>query len=277
MNRYLKWPDVITPALVAACLVCVLAIGLETDWGRDLKRDVPMPLGKATNQTQASMLPAFTLGSLDTAFPESLNRPLFMPTRRPVPSAAPQAAMKRGQFILVGTNRTKEFGDSAMLKEVSSNKTAIVKAGTTIQDMTVKTVEADRVVLQLGEETEELVMKARANPRPALPAQGGPAGLAPMPAALPPGARPPAGAPPAANVPSPQTAAPGAGIFGGGVPVATPGTPANVNQPQSGVVPPSFGQPRQAASGAAQEAVPGRPTPEEILERRRRARAQQTP
>jgi len=273
MNRYLKWPDVMTPLLVAACLACLLAIGIETDWGRSLKRDVPLSAGRPLSQAQTQLLPALSLGSLDSAFPESLNRPLFMPTRRPVPAAAPQAAMKRGQYILVGTSRTKEFGDSAMLKEVSSNKTAIVKVGNTIQDMTVKTVEADRVVLQLGEETEELVMKARAIPRPAMPTQAA-ALQGPGPAAMPQGPRPAGPVPQVANVSAPQSAASGAGIFGGSVPAASPGMPAAMNQPQSGFVPPGFVQPRPT-SGGTQEAEPRRPTPEEILERRRRARAQQ--
>lgn len=274
MRRYLEWPAVITTLLLAGCVLCLLAIAVQTDFGREWRRDAPLPAMRPAKAADALMLPEFRLAALEAGFAESAARPLFMPGRRPVPAATSAPTMKRGQFQLVGTSRTKEFGDSAMLKDVASNKTAVVKVGTTIRDMTLESVGPDRVVLKLGDETEELVMKAQ--PRSASPA---------MPAAP----RPP-GAPGATPAPGPANAAaaaPGAGIFGGQT--AAPGPqPVTALPPGAQFAPGAPGSPTvfpgapgsnvSPASGTSgNTATPRAPTAEEILERRRRARAQQAP
>jgi general secretion pathway protein N len=271
MNRYLQWPGIISTALVAACVLCLIVLGLETNWGREFRREATVESMRPAKAADAAILPAATLLPLDAGFPESGARPLFMPSRRAVPAAAPAPKMTRGLFVLVGTSRTKEFGDSAMLKEISTNKTSIVAVDATIRDMTVAEVGPDKVVLKLGDETEELVLKARPQARPA---------------GTPPGAASP-GAMPQIGQAAP---APGAGIFGGAPAPATatrpntgpipqppasigmpgaPGTPAVFPGAGSNIAPPN--PPGTSQPGAQ----PRAPTPEEILERRRRARAQQ--
>ncbi len=272
MNRYLQWPGIISTVLVTGSAVCVVALGIETNWGREFRRDAKIDPMRPAKAAEAAMLPTAALPPLDAGYPESGARPLFMPTRRPVPAAAPAAAMKRGQFVLVGTSRTKEFGDSALLKEIATNKTSIVAAGATIKDMVLAEVGPDKVLLKLGDETEELVMKAKAQARP----PGAPTPPGPIPA------RPgmPSGSIPA--MPPSMQSAPGAGIFGGPAPAPAPVPVAAQNPvpiapgaPGSPTVFP--GAPGSAiVPGAAQPATqPRAPTPEEILERRRRARAQQ--
>jgi hypothetical protein len=280
MKRYLQWPGIISTIIVVGIVLCLLALGAETNWGRQLRYQPVIDAQRPAQAASAALVPSAALASLDTGFTESADRPLFMPTRRPVPTAAASTAMKRGQFLLVGTSRSKEFGDSAMLKEIATNKTSVVKAGATIKDMTVESINADKVVLKVGEETEELVMKARpGTPAPAAPSGPIPAGPGRLPPAMAgqPGmtAQP---APAGMLQPAPMTA-PGAGIFGG---------PANVTVPPgSQIVPGAPGTPTVfpgapgtniAPAPAKPGVAPGRPaTPEEILERRRRARAQQTP
>lgn len=274
MRRYLEWPAVMTTLLVLGCVICLLAIAFQTNWGREWRRDATLPAMRPAKAAVAPMLPEFRLAALDAGFPESASRPLFMPNRRPVPSAASAPTMKRGQFLLVGTSRTKEFGDSAMLKDVASNKTTVVKLGATIRDMTLESVGPDRAVLKLGDETEELVMKAQ--PKAATPS----ASTVPRPPGTPAAASTPA-------VPNTAAASPGAGIFGGQPATSgqqpsqplPPGTQFAPGAPGSPTVfpgaPGSSITPANAASGAAP--TPRAPTAEEILERRRRARAQQAP
>lgn len=271
MSRYLEWPRIITTVLIAGCAICVLAIGLETGWGQNVRRTPPIPTMLPAKAADFAMLPTYSLPALEAGFKESAERPLFMPSRRPVPVAAATPRMKPGQFVLVGTSRTKEFGDSAMLKEVATSKTSIVKAGATIRDMTLESVGADRIVLKLGDETEELVMKAQ--PRPAGPAS--PAASRPNSASMP---------IPATMAPGPGAVAAGSGIFGGPSPgpaAAPPSTaarpPIMPGAPGSPTVfpgaPGSAIAPNASQPGSSPQSRP--PTPEEILERRRRARAQQ--
>jgi general secretion pathway protein N len=272
VSRYLEWPRIITSVLIVGCVACALAILLETDWGREWRRDVSLPAMGPAKSADAAMLPPFKLSALESGFSESAERPLFMPTRRPVPAATAVPAMKRGQFQLVGTSRTKEFGDSAMLKDIATNKTSVVKVGTTIKDMTLESVGPDKVVLKLGEEAEELVMKAQAKP-------GASAGI---PAARPPGA---AAMPSQPSPAATSASAPGAGIFGGASPASGP-QPAMAQPAPSQIVPGAPGSPtvfpgapgsniNAPAGSPGASAQPRAPTPEEILERRRRARAQQ--
>lgn len=271
MRRYLEWPAVLTTFLVAGCILCLLAIAVQTNWGREWRRDASLPAMRPAKAADAPMLPEFRLAALDAGFPESASRPLFMPNRRPVPAAASAPTMKRGQFQLVGTSRTKEFGDSAMLKDVASNKTTVVKLGATIRDMTLDSVGSDRAVLKLGDETEELVMKAQ--PKAAAPSAPSAVRAPGTPAA-------PAN-PVASNTAAPAPAqAPGAGIFGSQPATALPpGTQFAPGAPGSPTVfpgaPGSNITPASPSSGTT--ATPRAPTPEEILERRRRARAQQAP
>lgn len=271
MRRYFEWPAILTTLLVAGCLMCLLVIAIQTNWGREWRRDALLPSMRPAKPTDAAMLPEFKLAPLDAGFAESAARPLFMPNRRPVPAAASAPTMKRGQFQLVGTSRTKEFGDSAMLKDIAANKTTVVKVGATIRDMTLESVGPDRAVLKLGDETEELIMKAQPKSNPA----------AGSPAPRPPGSPAPAPIPAMANTP-----APGAGIFGGQpatpaptTPALPPGTQFAPGAPGSPTVfPGAPGSNIAPASGTpGTTAAPRAPTAEEILERRRRARAQQAP
>lgn len=273
MRRYFEWPAIVTTLLLAGCILCLLAIAIQTNWGREWRRDAALPSMRPAKPSDAAMLPEFKLAPLDAGFAESAARPLFMPNRRPVPAAASAQTMKRGQFQLVGTSRAKEFGDSAMLKEIASNKTTVVKVGATIRDMTLESVGPDRAVLRLGDETEELAMKAQPKSNPS----------AASPGPRPPGSPGPAPAPSAAMTNSP---APGAGIFGGqpatpapAAPALPPGTQFAPGAPGSPTVfPGAPGSNVTPASGTpGTTATPRAPTADEILERRRRARAQQAP
>jgi hypothetical protein len=245
IKALLRGPYLFSALLAAGIVLTLVAIGLETDWGR-AGHSVPVVKRMAPAMiADAGLLPAFSLAPIDQVSPQAGERPLFVPTRRPAPVAvAIQAsAMHKGQFLLQGTSITKDFGDVAMLKEVATNRTYVVRKGLQLNGITVDMVEPSRVLLKQGEETEDLGIKTQEPTKGAPLAQVPSGSIFPQPA-------PPA---PAAAVPKP----PGT--------VAAPATnPPAASQPAHTAVP----QPAAASQTPL--------TPEEILARRRAARSQQT-
>lgn len=167
----------------------------------------------------AKLLPPFSLAADSGQEPETVARPLFVPTRRPSPPALATAAtaMRRGQFVLTGV--TIAPGTSfAFLRESATGKTHSVKVGSQINGIAVDKVEPRQIVLRQGEETEILALNVQAPARTAAaptPVTGVPGlGGVPVPgkaAQVPPpvaGASAPGGAPPApVAAPAPQGAA----------------------------------------------------------------------
>ena len=145
-------------------------IGFETDWGYAL-RSAAKSAGAARKAEMVAMLPAFTLTPLETGYRESGERPLFLPTRRPVlATAVSQVVMKKGQFKLTGTSIAPDLS-VAYLQEVSSGKTIRVTKGLEINGIKLDVVEASRVVLKQGDDSEELTLRTAASPpRPPTPA-----------------------------------------------------------------------------------------------------------
>lgn len=202
----------LTAMLGATALGAVAVVGLETDWGKQL-RATGTPERPAAGGTElAPALPAFKLGDADTVFRESGERPLFTPTRRPplpVQAAAVQQ-MKRGQFKLAGTVVNADTS-VAYLVEIAGNKTLRVNKGAEVlgqAGLVVDSVEPSRVVLKMGDETEILELRTAASPpKPPVP-------LGAVPGQVPPGA------------PVTATVAPGTGL---------PANVAGINQPPAAV------------------------------------------
>jgi len=246
IKQFLAWPYALTSVLCAAAVLLIAGIGLEIDWGQGISRRLAERRMAPATPPEAKLLPAFAMPPLAPGFPETLDRPLFVPTRRPPPAAASgQIEFKPGQFVLLGTSITKEFGDIAIVKELATNKSFSVRRGEQINGITVETVEPNRIVLKLGASTEEVAMKTQASPK------GPPPGAVPTPQ------------PGAAQFPRPGM--PASGTPGG----VTPGVvrPATV---VPGLPPGAPGNPKTTAGPQNQ------PTPEEILARRRAARGQAT-
>ncbi len=174
------------------------AIGVETGFGSAIRPALPTPTGMARSSDILATQPVFALPPLDSAFKETGERPLFTPSRRPaaVNLAANVPAMKKGQFKLNGTSVSNDLA-LAFLFETATGKTVRITKGKEINGMMLETVEANRIVLKQGEETEELTLRTAASP-PAPPKP--PAPPAPVPSA--PGSPPMPGNPgaPLANV-----------------------------------------------------------------------------
>ena len=201
--------------LIGALIVGSLAvIGYETEWGTNIRPHSAPVLGQVAKSGDTSLLPAFGLPAMDEGFKQTVDRPLFLPTRRPVPVlvGAVQPSMKKGQFRLAGTvvNRDLPY---AFLVEIATGKGMRVAMGTEIisTGISVASVDAVRVVLKQGDETEELTLRTASSPRP--------------PVALP--------GVPGVAVPGPIQRPPTAGVVVGPIPVA-PAAPVPADQVPTG-------------------------------------------
>ena len=170
--------------LIGALVLGLLAvIGVETQWGSSLRQ----PSGLMTGQAAAkggdtSLLPAFGLPAIDAGFKETLDRPLFVPSRRPVPVVigASQPVMKKGQFRLAGTVINKDL-PYVFLVEIATGKGLRVARGADIMSsgISVAEIDASRVVLKQGDETEELSLRTASSPPPRAAALPGAPGAPP--------------------------------------------------------------------------------------------------
>jgi general secretion pathway protein N len=222
---------VLTTILTGALVAVTAVIAWETDFGQRLWGESTGQGVSAAASEAPKLLPAFKLGALETGYKETLERPLFVPTRRPAPAGAgTQTAMKKGQFRLAGTTVSEQVS-VAYLYEIATNKTHRINKGSEISGMMLESVASNRVTLKQGEEIEELVLRTSTSPRPPPP----PAQTA---GAAPPGAAPnPPGSPPSGTA----TAQAPAGVALPGMPGGNFGPPGQAGAP-----------PAMAAAGAAQ-------------------------
>ena len=265
-------PRYVISATLGVLLLAALAIiGWETDWGRAIGGTN----GYAGTSKRASLdtkvLPQFMLAPLSPAgsgYREIVERPLFIPTRRPAPAGnSTQIAMKKGQFRLAGTTVSDQLS-VAYLFETSTNKTLRVNKGADVNGITVASESSNRVLLKQGDETEELLLRSSNSPKPPPPpppppvaaagqtpgAPGTPSGMANMaqgqpsmagqpPAFSPPGVNVQPGLPPGAAMNAPPMPS---GINAGGPSMPGVQNPAMANPNNPAAVPPA-GDPNEPA------------------------------
>ncbi len=167
----------VVPAVLGVLLTgAVVAIGIETDAGRKWRADIPAGDRAISARTDENLPPPFTLPAPDTGFKETVERPLWVWTRRPSPAGSTAQAMKKGQFKLAGTSVNKTLS-VAYLVDTATGKTVSVMMGKEINGITLDLVEAGRVVLKQGDDTEELRLATAPSPKivapPPVPGQPG--------------------------------------------------------------------------------------------------------
>jgi hypothetical protein len=192
-----------------------VVIGLEVAFGSSLAKALETGETRQGIPADAKLLPSLVAVGPEQAYPETVARPLFIPTRRPAPDAPPVAAtaLQKGQFVLQGTIVVGE-NRVAMLREKSSGKVVRVEQGKEFNGMKVVSIEKEAVTLGVGADEEKLVLNvvkptgaaAAASPGPFAPATPAPAPAGGLPVPGQTGAGPapvpapnPAGAPPLAN------------------------------------------------------------------------------
>ena len=259
----------LTTVLGVLLVSTLAAIGFETDWGRSLMGG-RFTGGSANAPTlDTKVLPPFALAPLSpsgSGYRETIERPLFIPTRRPAPAGnSAQMAMKKGQFRLAGTTVSEQIS-VAYLFETGTNKTHRVNKGSDINGMTVDSVSANRVVLKQGDETEELSLRPSTSPRPPPPPQVAGAPPAPGQPLGTPVAQAMGGAAPSQPLAAPPGFAPPGGTFQAGMGQAAPPGIGQAVAP-SGARPPGAPAAAQDADPAAASAAPD---PNQPQQRRRR-------
>lgn len=225
-EKYLAIALALAALLLAGVLLWEWERGLALE--RDLRkmRNIPVTAIRAQN-----ILPEFSLPAADTGFPELIARSLFSVNRRSSASASKGgvAAMKKGQFVLVGVLITPKQ-KSALLRDVQTNKTETVAMASAVRGMTLGEVEPSRAVLHQGAESEELTLNVQTGPKSAVSARPPAPPAPPTPVATPP-------APPASAASAPARAASATSQ-----PASAPGAPAKpaatASSPQAPSLPP---------------------------------------
>ena len=261
-----RYPLIAALGIVAALLLVVLA--LEYGAGNALRERLGASGASRPAVVETKLLPPMPVVNPDVEYAETAARPLFIATRRPAPAAAQASAtpvMNKGQFTLTGVTIV---GDTkiALLREKSSGRVVRVEQGKDVNGITVAKIEPEKVTLTQGGDEEVvamLVSKGAPPPNaPPVPVASAAGPFAPQPTAQPSGFTP--GVNPATRAAPP------------GVPVAAPAPP-----PQQPPVNPNtlFG-PRPGSALDPTTATPPTSaaplTPEELLERRRARRNQQS-
>jgi len=266
----------ITAALCAVGVLLALVIAAEVLFGmRRAPAGAAGTPGTPANSAfvEAKLMPSLGSASAEQAYPETGARPLFSPGRRPAPVLTASAAITRGQYVLQGVTIVGELR-IALLKEKTGGRVFRVEKGRELNGITLAEVEADRVTLRSGSDSEVIPLNvqkgaAGSGAPTGAPAASGPSGPSAAAAGGPFNAPV---APPAAMPPPPAAAAPEAPRPAGGAQQPNSGLP-NGGAADFGPRP-RPAAPAQGAAGAAPEAAPM--TAEELLARRRARRQSQT-
>jgi hypothetical protein len=160
--------------------VLLVGIGSELGWGEGLRQPLPMPEQLPSLPVAVELHPDFQLPLREKAFQQSLERPLFVPSRRkapppPPPPPPPRPTMQKGQFQLLGTIITDE-ANIAVVREIASGKERQVYQGYTVNGLLLEVVEANRIVFTQYDEREEIGLKIQPSPKAAAKAKPAAAG-----------------------------------------------------------------------------------------------------
>jgi hypothetical protein len=160
LSRWLVW--------LAPFALLALAIGWQTDWGRELRRPPPPETPVTPAPVATTVLPEFRIEGGVASMAATVERPLFNATRRPAPPAVADAAkssIQRGQFTLTGTLVTDKTAIAFLRETGGAGKARSVRKGESINGMTVAEVTSDRVRFTMGDDAEELELKVAKGPK----------------------------------------------------------------------------------------------------------------
>jgi hypothetical protein len=156
-------------AMVCGMLAAVALVELVQSDSRPVSR-----LSATNGSSSASAAtPGFALPPL-AALADVVARPLFLPTRRPVPVLAAAASVPIAHFSLAGIVMTQDRR-VAFIQSGSAPPPAMVTVGQAIDGWMVTAIEFDHVVLRNADTTAELSLRDNAPPyRTPMPLQSRP-------------------------------------------------------------------------------------------------------
>lgn len=184
MNTARSMGKMLSIASLALSLLLIGVMYSEWQWGEDFRLAILKAPVSAAKMPPAALLPEFGLPPRESAYRETLARPLFMSSRYSTQTGrAGLQQMKKGQFILTGIIIVP--GQRlAMLKDVASGKSERVEQGQEIRGMRAERVDAGVLVLKQGNETEELLLKIQRAPSAPVPEGSASAQPAPRPSGV---------------------------------------------------------------------------------------------
>ncbi len=153
-----------TVLLLLLCLGLGYAVYAELGSGPADPADLTVTKVAPEPAAVAPAEPAFTLPPLGD-FSETVARPLFLPSRRPLAPAedAPAEAVTRDLFTLMGVIISADER-MALVKRRKTGEVLRLIEGQRVDGWLVEAIMPDRLALSHGEETEEVVLKDVARP-----------------------------------------------------------------------------------------------------------------
>jgi len=144
-------------------LAIAAALGSLLSWGGRMNPELPPIEAGKPAPVAFDVIPDYALPRLEQRFRQTLERPLFVPTRRPAPPPPPpppppKPTMKKGQFQLMGTMILPE-ASYVWLRDVESGKTRRVEMGQTINGILIAAVGPERVTMSQYDDEEIVRMK----------------------------------------------------------------------------------------------------------------------
>ncbi|MEP7083401.1 MAG: hypothetical protein ABI854_01590 [Betaproteobacteria bacterium] len=163
MARLLTWWWI--PFAIALAAV----VGWETDWGDAIYPPVVIAQAPEAKPIVPALLPEYKETVGPEAYAEVVERPLFSPTRRPVPPPPPpeppKQVMQTGQYQLTGTIQVGEKL-YAFMRETKGGKGFRAGQGDVLAGgIRLAKVEPDRIVLTQYESEEEVKLQVSKSTR----------------------------------------------------------------------------------------------------------------
>lgn len=166
-------------ALLAWALVNTsLLVMIGQEWGAGANPGKPAAklAAQGPQAVEIALLDDFRMPARERSYAQTLERPLFVPSRRksppvPPPPAAPPPpppTMQKGQFLLQGTIIIDDM-KIAVIKEIASGKERQVVQGYTINGLLLELVAPDRIVFSQYGDQEEVRLKIQPSPKGATP------------------------------------------------------------------------------------------------------------
>lgn len=144
-----------TATLLRLVVIAGLAVLLVHQWRNPPLLELPAFGPGAGEPGEVIIQPLPELGPVE-AFAVINERPLFLPERRPpAPSADPAPEEEREEFALQGV-MILPGGSTAIVRVIGRDESVRLREGETLAGWTVARIEAERVILERGGESQSL-------------------------------------------------------------------------------------------------------------------------
>lgn len=170
MNMYqLSLRNGLGASLIAAIIACTLWIGYMAGWGERAPLAGLQPAAQEVTLDEIRLAPDYPPPGPGPDLAETTARPLFNASRRPLPGetqagSARSSALPKGQYTLTGVS-IAPGKRVALLLEVATNKTVRVEQSKEAGGILVESVTPTKVILKLGAEREEILLKIAPAPK----------------------------------------------------------------------------------------------------------------